>query len=116
MSAKATVDEPPLPGAAVTRSGAWLPEVDVRDVDVTSDDNTLTIAGARRDRLHTGGVPFSLERPTGKFFRSLRLPDGCDAAELEAHIQAGVLEVRIPKAAHTTPNPTSDVRLRRVPT
>jgi len=65
MSAKAAVDEPLLPVAAVTRNGAWLPAVDVRelpdeyivladlpglkpgDVDVTSDDNILTIAGAR---------------------------------------------------------------------
>jgi HSP20 family protein len=84
MPAKATGDEPLLPVAAVTRNGAWLPAVDVRelpdeyivladlpglkpgDVDVTSDDNILTIAGARHDRLHTGGVPFRLERPTGK--------------------------------------------------
>ena len=65
MPAKATVDEPRLSVAAVTRNGAWLPAVDVRelpdeyivladlpglkpgDVDVTSDDNILTIAGAR---------------------------------------------------------------------
>ena len=128
MPAKAAVDEPLLPVAAVTRNGAWLPAVDIRevpdeyivladlpgfkpgDVDVTSDDNILTIAGARRDRLHTGGVPFRLERPTGKLLRSLPLPDGCDAAELEAHIEDGVLEVRIPKAAHTISNATSDVR------
>ena len=128
MPAKATGDEPLLPVTAVTRNGAWLPAVDVRelpdqyivladlpglkpgDVDVTSDDNILTIAGARRDRLHTGGVPFRLERPTGKLLRSLRLPDGCDAAELEAHIRDGVLEVRIPKAAHTIRSAASDVR------
>jgi HSP20 family molecular chaperone IbpA len=126
MSAKAAVDESTLPVAAVTRNGAWLPAVDVRelpdeyivladlpglkpgDVDVTWDDNILTIAGARRDRLHTGGVPFRLERPTGRLLRSLRLPDGCDAAELEAHIRDGVLEVRIPRAARTIRNATPD--------
>jgi len=114
MSAEAAADEPPLPVAAVTCNGAWLPAVDVRelpdeyivladlpglkpgDVDVTSDDNILTIAGARRDRLQTGGVAFRLERPTGKLLRSLRLPDGCDAAELEAHIQG-----RRPRGPHT---------------
>jgi HSP20 family molecular chaperone IbpA len=119
----------PLPVAAVTCNGAWLPAVDVRelpdeyivladlpglkpgDVDVTWDDNILTIAGARRDRLHTGGVPFRLERPTGRLLRSLRLPDGCDGAELEAHIRDGVLEVRIPRAARTIRNATSDVNL-----
>src|SRR5579859_1308827 len=130
MPAKAAVDEPLLPVAAVTRNGAWLPAVDVRelpdeyivladlpglkpgDVNVTSDDNILTIAGARRDRLHTGGVPFRLERPTGKFLRSLRLPDSCDAAELETQIRDGVLEVRVPKAGarFATQPPTSGGR------
>lgn len=126
MPATAAVDEPLMTLSAVGRDGSWAPAADVRelpdeyivladlpglrrgDVDVTWDENTLTIAGARRDRLHTGGVPFRLERPTGKLLRSLRLPDGCDCAKLRAQILEGVLEVRIPKVAHTVPSETSD--------
>jgi len=69
----------PLPVAAVTCNGAWLPAVDVRELPDEYIVLADLIAGARRDRLHTGGVPFRLERPTGRLLRSLRLPDGCDA-------------------------------------
>jgi HSP20 family molecular chaperone IbpA len=111
MSAEAAADEPPLPVAAFTCNGAWLPAVDVRELPDEYIVLADLIAGARRDRLHTGGVPFRLERPTGRLLRSLRLPDGCDATELEAHIRDGVLEVRIPRAARTIRNATSDVNL-----
>ncbi|HEU5372011.1 MAG TPA: Hsp20/alpha crystallin family protein [Gaiellaceae bacterium] len=117
MSAKTSVDGPLLPLAPIGRYGQWSPAVDVRelpdqfilladlpglkrnDVDVTSDGTILTIAGARHDRLRTGGVPFRLERPTGKLLRTLRLPDGCDGTKLSAQIRDGVLEVYIPKTA-----------------
>ena len=117
MTAKAAFDEPPLPVEAVTGNGAWLPAVDVRqlpdehivradlpglkpgDVDVNSDDNTLTIAGARRDRLHTGDVPFQLERPTGKL-RSLRLPDR-PRPRPSAYGRAGTPARRVPAMTST---------------
>jgi HSP20 family molecular chaperone IbpA len=108
MSAEAAADEPPLPVAAFTCNGAWLPAVDVRELPDEYIVLADLIAGARRDRLHTGGVPFRLERPTGRLLRSLRLPDGCDATELEAHIRDGVLEVRKPRAARTIRNATPD--------
>ena len=111
------VEAPLLPLAPVSRFGHWSPAVDVRElpdkfivladlpglkrgeVDVTSDGTMLTIAGARHDRLRTAGVPFRLERPTGRLLRTLRLPDGCDGTKLSAQIRDGVLEVYIPKTA-----------------
>ena len=85
-----------LPSAAASDLGWWSPPVDVREhparytivadlpgvepttLEVTARGNVLTITGARRDRIHTGGVPVRLERPTGKLRRSLQLPNGCD--------------------------------------
>jgi hypothetical protein len=37
-------------------------------------EDRLTIEGTRRDRLHAGGVPYRLERPTGTLRRSVLLP------------------------------------------
>lgn len=128
MAGETALAEPCLPLSALDCGCAWAPAVDVRTVpdeyvvlidvpglrqeavDVTSDGNTLTIAGARRDRLGTGGVPLRLERPTGEFLRSLRLPDGCDSRNLTTHISEGVLTVRIPNSAQAVCNGTSDVR------
>jgi HSP20 family protein len=45
---------------------ADLPGVEPTTVEVNVDGDVLTITGARRDRLGTGGVPVRLERPTGK--------------------------------------------------
>ena len=84
------VDEPLLPHTPLDCSGYWSPAVDVR--------HTVTIEGARRDRLRTSGVPFRLERPTGRLHRSLQLPDG---NKLSAQIHDGVLEVHIPKVARS---------------
>ena len=117
MPVKHAVYEPLLPLAAVTGDGAWSPSVDVRElpdeyivladlpgvepgaVDVTSEEDTLTIAGARRDRLRAAGVTFRLERPTGRLRRSVRLPGPYDCSKLSTQIRDGVLEIRVPKGA-----------------
>jgi Hsp20/alpha crystallin family len=122
MPAKATVDEPRLSVAAVTRNGAWLPAVDVRelpdeyivladlpglkpgDVDVTSDDNILTIAGDRRDRLHTGGVPFRLERPTGN--SSARYDSPTAATPPNSRHISGTVSSRSASPKRRTPSAT----------
>ena len=126
MSAKAAVDEPLLPVAAVTRNGAWLPAVDVRelpdeyivladlpglkpgDVDVTSDDNILTIAGARptahRRRPFPSRTANRQTPPLATTPRRLRRTRGT--------YPGGVDEVRIPKrrAAFATQPPTQGGR------
>jgi len=115
MPAKHTSYERLLPLAAVTGDGAWSPSVDIRElpdkyivladmpgvepetVEVSSEKDTLTIAGARRDRLRTAGVPFRLERPTGRLRRSIRLPGPYDRSNISTHVRDGVLEIRILK-------------------
>jgi HSP20 family protein len=113
------VYEPLLPSAPVTRDGAWSPQVDVCElpdeyvvladlpgvapeaVAVTSEADTLTIAGARRDQRRASGVPFRIERPTGALRRSLRLPGPYDRSRISTKLRDGVLEVRVPKAPAT---------------
>jgi len=38
------------------------------------------------------------ERPTGSFYRALRLPDTVDTNKIESHYNNGVLTIIIPKA------------------
>jgi HSP20 family protein len=45
-----------------------------------------------------------VERAHGRFSRSLSLPQGVDADQVQADFDKGVLEVRIPKPAERKPH------------
>ena len=45
-----------------------------------------------------------MERAYGRFSRSLSLPQGIDADQVQADFDKGVLEVRIPKPAERKPH------------
>ena len=55
----------------------------------------MTIEGIRRDRLHAGGVPYWLERPTGKLRRSLLLPGPYDRTKIRTNIEGAPADVRL---------------------
>lgn len=104
------------------RSG-WAPPVDVRendkeivlemelpgvkpsDVEVTTENNVLTIRGEKRSsasgqseaRYHV------VERSYGAFSRSFQLPAGLDDRRIEAEFEDGLLVVRVPKTARAQP-------------
>ena len=80
-----------------------LPGVDKSDVNISMDNNTLTIKGtrlevAKEEKQHY----YRVERIKGNFYRRFTLPDTVDGSKIEAKLQKGVLEVIIPKkeAAH----------------
>lgn len=72
-----------------------VPGVDGDDIDVTVENNELTITAERpwRDDDHT---VVAAERPHGTFRRQLMLGDTLDVEELKADLDRGVLTVRIP--------------------
>jgi HSP20 family protein len=80
-----------------------LPGLDERDVALTFQGGVLTISGQRAlaHDAHEGYL--LLERPYGAFSRSLTLPGGVDPDRLQAHFDAGVLSVIIPKPERSKP-------------
>ncbi|MFN8512647.1 MAG: Hsp20/alpha crystallin family protein [Thermomicrobiales bacterium] len=81
-----------------------LPGVRKRDLHVALDRGVLVVEG----EVHPGGGDgarqyFRAERPRGRFRRLLQLPFEVRAEEISAHLEHGVLEVRLPQAAHTEP-------------
>ncbi|HEX8068011.1 MAG TPA: Hsp20/alpha crystallin family protein [Thermoleophilaceae bacterium] len=77
---------------------ADLPGLGEDDVSIEIRDNALTISGERKseyEKRERGW--YRVERATGRFSRSLSLPDGVDADSVSAEFDRGVLEVRIPK-------------------
>jgi HSP20 family protein len=83
---------------------AELPEVKKEDVKVTLADGVLTIAGERRhEKEHKDANEIRVESFYGTFSRSFSLPENVDANAVRAETKDGVLRVRIPKTAPTTP-------------
>ena len=81
-----------------------LPGVDPKDVAVSWMDNVLTVKGERKaDHDTTGKDYFVREVAYGAFQRSFALPEGVDAAQVEAKYANGMLEVRVPAPRAATP-------------
>jgi HSP20 family protein len=84
---------------------ADLPGLDKDDVNIEIKDDVLTISGERQaeHEERTDGY-HRVERVHGGFSRSLSLPQGIDADQVQADFDKGVLEVRIPKPAERKPH------------
>ncbi|MBI2525768.1 MAG: Hsp20/alpha crystallin family protein [Candidatus Rokubacteria bacterium] len=81
-----------------------LPGVDPKAVEVSLMDNVLTVKGERKaDHDTTGKDYFVREVTYGAFERSVALPEGVDAAQVEAKYRNGMIEVRIPAPRAATP-------------
>jgi HSP20 family protein len=84
------------------RLSAELPGVDPQDVEITLDDNTLTIRGEKKFEQERGEAKENfhfVERAYGSFQRSLRLPFAVNPDEVRADFRNGVLTVIVPKNA-----------------
>jgi HSP20 family protein len=77
---------------------ADLPGVDKEDVNISMENNSLTIKGSR-NLTPKGEMEnyFREERVRGNFYRRFTLPETADDSKIEAKIKKGVLEVVIPK-------------------
>jgi HSP20 family protein len=88
-----------MEGADAYVFSADLPGVPKENVEITFEDNILTISGSRERREETNNGQYRrVERRYGKFTRSFSLPSQVDTAKVDAKFQDGVLVVRVPKA------------------
>src|SRR2546429_4060863 len=70
---------------------ADLPEVDLKDIDVRVENQTLTVSGARKfERKETDGF-HRIERSYGNFTRSFAVPNSFDTENIGASYKNGVL-------------------------
>lgn len=79
-----------------------LPGVRKDDLTIEVDDGVLTVRGERSAEREVSGAGFErIERSFGRFSRSLRVPRNVDAERIEAKLDHGVLELRMPKTEET---------------
>jgi HSP20 family protein len=80
------------------RITAELPGVTEKDIDVSLDDDVLTIRGEKKFERKNEKENFHfVERSYGTFQRSLRLPYAVDSEQVQASFENGVLTVTVPK-------------------
>jgi HSP20 family protein len=72
---------------------ADLPGVDPKAVDISVEDDVLTISGERKAEHETASYR---EVSYGRFERRIRVPDGTHADQITAKYTNGVLEIAVP--------------------
>lgn len=83
---------------------AELPDMKREDIQVTVDENTLTIKGEKKLTDEVKEDRFQrIERCYGSFSRSFSLPPNVDPSKLIAEYKNGVLTVKIPLRAEAKP-------------
>ena len=81
-----------------------VPGIDEKDIDVSIENNTLTVRGQRRLEKDEKEENFQrVERMYGSFTRSFTLPNTVDLEQVTAHYDKGVLKVRLAKRAEAKP-------------
>jgi len=100
----------------VTQRGNWLPAVDIyetdghdlvvkaelpdmtrEDIEVTVENNTLTLRGTKKLPTDVKDDQFRrVERSYGTFSRSFVLPNTVDSSKVSADYRNGVLTVKLP--------------------
>jgi HSP20 family protein len=117
-----TFFDAPAPSGAAGGARRWVPPMDLvetedhfvlradlpglseADVELSLEENVLTLKGERTIEHEGKGEGFyRLERAAGAFSRSLTLPEGVDGDAITATFDKGVLEVRIPKPEQRKP-------------
>jgi HSP20 family protein len=96
-----------------THATAWIPRMDIfahgddlvircelagippEDVDISLDQNTLTIFGERTGAPEEDTTYYVRERHYGSFRRTINLPEGTDRNRIAASLEDGLLEVTV---------------------
>ncbi len=101
---------------------AWVPAVDVQetdksfvfraelpglgkdDIEITLEENLLTLSGERElDEKNEGETYHRIERAYGKFSRSFSLPSQVDSSKVAASFKDGLLTIEVSKSEQAQP-------------
>jgi len=83
---------------------ADLPEVELKDIDVRVENQTLTISGERKfEKKEADKGYHRIERSYGTFQRSFAVPNTFDTEKIGASFKNGVLTVSLPKKEAAKP-------------
>ena len=83
---------------------AEVPDITREDIDITVENNTLTLRGERKLANEIKQENFHrIERAYGKFVRQFSLPPTVDTSKIAAEYRNGVLSVKLPMREEAKP-------------
>ncbi|KPK78878.1 MAG: hypothetical protein AMJ81_14660 [Phycisphaerae bacterium SM23_33] len=83
---------------------ADLPGLKTEDIDISVQNNVLTISGEKKESKEEKGESYyHVERRFGSFHRDMTLPAGVDADKVQASYHDGVLTITLPKTEQAKP-------------
>ncbi|MEW6252308.1 MAG: Hsp20/alpha crystallin family protein [Planctomycetota bacterium] len=83
---------------------AELPGIRAEDVNIEVTGNVLRLYGEKAEEREEHGRSFRYtERQYGSFSRTIELPAGVDADQVDATYKDGVLHIRMPKSPEAKP-------------
>ncbi|HKD07060.1 MAG TPA: Hsp20/alpha crystallin family protein [Bryobacteraceae bacterium] len=83
---------------------ADVPDVNINDLDIRVENNTLTVKGHRKFEKNENVKGWHrIERSYGEFVRSFALPNTVDTEKVGADYKNGVLSISLPKKEAAKP-------------
>ena len=80
-----------------------LPGIDMKGIDISFSDDVLTIKGKKKKELGENECRHCVERYSGTFERSFRVPGKVNSEKIEATYKDGILRLVLPKSEESIP-------------
>ena len=82
---------------------AEMPGIATKDIDITFDNNSLTIKGEKKNKIEESKEYHRVETSSGSFTRSFTFPQNINSEGIKAQSKDGILEITIPKKESSLP-------------
>jgi HSP20 family protein len=82
---------------------ADLPGIKPDGLNVTVEDNILTLRATPAQAEKAPGEPLLEEFAAGEYYRAFQLPADFETAKIQASLRHGVLTIRLPKSERMKP-------------
>lgn len=77
---------------------AHLPNFVQDDVNIQVEDGALVISAERHEKEEDKSKKYVVRESSSSFYRRIQLPERADADKIQAHLDEGVLKVKVPLA------------------
>jgi len=75
---------------------AHLPNFDQKDITIQVEDGALVVSAERHEKEEDKDKKYVVRESSSSFYRRISLPKRADADKINAHLEDGVLKVKVP--------------------